>query len=61
MRVMTITFNPSEVGMVKLGKDTYQINANDRLEDKIVIFGHLPFELKGDRYVNEEGITVYIK
>lgn len=58
---MTITFNPSEVGMVKLGKDTYQINAHDLLEDKIVIFGHLPFTLVGDKYVNEEGIKVYIK
>ena len=58
---MTITFNPSEVGMVKLGKDIYQINADERLEDKIVIWGHLPFELKGDYYTNEEGIKVYIK
>lgn len=58
---MTITFNPSEVGMIKLGKDRYQINANDRLEEEIVIFGHLPFKLVGDNYVNEEGIKVYIK
>ena len=58
---MTISFNPSEVGMIKIGKDTYQINANDRFEDEIVIFGHLPFTLVGDYYTNEEGIKVYIK
>ena len=58
---MTITFNPSEVGMIKIGKDKYQINANDRLEEEIIIFGHLPFKFVGDNYVNEEGIKVYIK
>jgi len=61
MRVMTITFNPSELGMVFLGMDRYQINADERLEDKIVIWGHLPFELKGDYYENEVGVRVYIK
>ena len=58
---MKPAFNPSEVGMIKIGKDKYQINANKRLEDKIVIFGHLPFTLVGDYYTNEEGIKVYIK
>jgi len=58
---MTISFNPSELGMVFLGMDKYQINADERLEDKIVIFGHLPFTLVGDKYVNEEGVKVYIK
>jgi hypothetical protein len=58
---MRPAFNPSEVGMIKIGKDKYQINANDKLEDEIVIFGHLPFKLVGDKYVNEEGIKVYIK
>jgi hypothetical protein len=58
---MTISFNPSELGMVYLGNDIYQINADERLEDKIVIFGHLPFTLVGDKYVNEEGVKVYIK
>jgi hypothetical protein len=58
---MTISFNPSELGMVYLGNDIYQINASDKLEDKIVIFGHLPFTLVGDKYVNEEGVKVYIK
>jgi hypothetical protein len=58
---MTISFNPSELGMVYLGNDIYQINASDKLEDEIVIFGHLPFTLVGDKYVNEEGVKVYIK
>ena len=58
---MTITFNPSELGMVYLGIDKYQINANERLQDEIVIWGHLPFKLVGDKYVNEEGVEVYIK
>ena len=58
---MTISFNPSELGMIYLGNDIYQINADKRLEDKIVIFGHLPFTLVGDKYVNEEGVKVYIK
>ena len=58
---MTISFNPSELGMVYLGNDIYQINASDILEDEIVIFGHLPFTLVGDKYVNEEGVKVYIK
>ena len=58
---MTISFNPSELGMVYLGNDIYQINADERLEDKIVIFGHLPFTLVCDKYVNEEGVKVYIK
>ena len=58
---MTISFNPSELGMVYLGNDIYQINTDERLEDKIVIFGHLPFTLVGDKYVNEEGVKVYIK
>jgi hypothetical protein len=58
---MRPAFNPSEVGMIKIGKDKYQINANDKLEDEIVIFGHLPFKLVGDKYVNEEGVKVYIK
>ena len=62
---MTISFNPSELGMVYLGQwrdgPRYQINADERLEDKIVIFGHLPFELKGDYYENEVGVRVYIK
>jgi hypothetical protein len=44
---MTISFNPSELGMIYLGNDIYQINASDKLEDKIVIFGHLPFKLVG--------------
>lgn len=58
---MTISFNPSELGMVSLGMDRYQINADDRLEDKIVIWGHLPFTLVGDHYENEIGVKVYIK
>ena len=58
---MIISFNPSELGMVFLGMDTYQINADERLEDKIVIWGHLPFTLVGDHYENEVGVKVYIK
>ena len=63
---MTISFNPSELGMIFLGlwKDgpRYQINADDRLQEKIVIRGHLPFTLKGeDMYENELGVKVYIK
>ena len=58
---MKPSFNPTELGMTFLGVDKYQINADERLEDKIVIFGHLPFELKGDYYTNEEEIKVYIK
>ncbi len=58
---MTISFNPSELDMIYLGNDIYQINASDKLEDEIVIFGHLPFTLVGDKYINEEGVKVYIK
>ena len=60
---MAPSFNPSEVGMVFLGKDRYQINANDRLEDKIVIWGHLPFQWdpSTEKYTNEEGVQVYVK
>ena len=58
---MTISFNPSELGMVSLGMDRYQINADERLEDKIVIWGHLPFTLVGDHYENEIGVKVFIK
>jgi len=58
---MTISFNPSELGMTYLGMDRYQINADERLEDKIVIWGHLPFTLVGDHYENEIGVKVYIK
>jgi hypothetical protein len=47
---MKPSFNPSELGMVYLGRwrdgSRYQINADERLEDKIVIWGHLPFELR---------------
>jgi hypothetical protein len=58
---MTISFNPSELGMVYLGMDKYQINADERLQDEIVIWGHLPFKLKDDYYKNEVGVKVYIK
>jgi hypothetical protein len=60
---MKPSFNPSEAGMIKIGKDKYQINANDRLEDEIVIFGHLPFtwDNKTENYVNELGVKVYVK
>ena len=60
---MTISFNPSELGMIYLGMDRYQINADERLEDQIVIFGHLPFtfNVKLDCYTNEEGVKVYVK
>ena len=59
---MTKAFNPSELGMVYLGNDIYQINASDLLEEEIVIFGHLPFTFNGvDRYTNEEGVKVYVK
>ncbi len=58
---MTISFNPTELGMTFLGVDKYQINADERLEDEIVIWGHLPFKLVGDKYVNEIGVQVYIK
>ena len=58
---MTISFNPSELGMTYSGMDRYQINADERLEDKIVIWGHLPFTLVGDHYENEVGVKVYIK
>ena len=61
---MNPSFNPSEVGMVFLGLlqhvSRYQINADERLEDKIVIWSHLPFELNGDYYENEVGVRVYI-
>jgi hypothetical protein len=58
---MTISFNPSELGMVYLGNDIYQINADERLQDEIVIWGQLTFKLIGDNYVNEIGVEVYIK
>ena len=58
---MTITFNPSELGMIKIGKDAYQINANNKLQDNIVIWGHLPFKMVSDYYQNELGVKVYIK
>ena len=58
---MKPSFNPTELGMTFLDMDKYQINADERLEDKIVIWGHLPFELKGDYYENEVGVKVYIK
>ena len=62
---MKPSFNPSELGMVYLGQwqdgSRYQINADERLEDEIVIWGHLPFKLVGDKYVNEIGVQVYIK
>ena len=58
---MRPSFNPSELGMTFLGVDKYQINADERLEDEIVIWGHLPFKLVGDKYVNEIGVKVYIK
>ena len=58
---MRPSFNPSELGMTFLGVDKYQINANESLEEEIVIWGHLPFKLVGDKYVNEIGVEVYIK
>ena len=58
---MIISFNPSELGMVYLGMDMYRINANDRLQNEIVIWGHLPFKLVGDYYQNELGVKVFIK
>jgi hypothetical protein len=59
---MMKSFNPSELGMVYLGMNIYRINANDLLEDEIVIFGHLPFTFNGvDCYTNEEGVKVYVK
>jgi hypothetical protein len=60
--MLSPSFNPSEVGMVMLRPNVYQINANDRLEDEIVIFGHLPFTFNGvDCYINEEGVKVFVK
>lgn len=60
--MLSPSFNPSEVGMVMLRPNVYQINANDRLEDQIVIFGHLPFTFNGvDCYINEEGVKVFVK
>ena len=60
---MAPSFNPSELGMVFLGKDRYQINASNRLEDNIVIWGHLPFQWdpNSEKYTNEEGVQVYVK
>jgi len=58
---MTVSFNPGELGMVRLGMDVYQINANDLLQNEIVIWGHLPFKLVGDYYQNKIGVKVYIK
>ena len=58
---MKPSFNPTELGMTFLDMDKYQINADERLEDEIVIWGHLPFKLVGDKYVNEIGVKVYIK
>ena len=59
---MTISFNPSELGMVFLRPNVYQINANDLLEEEIVIFGHLPFTFNGvDSYTNKEGVKVFVK
>ena len=60
--MLSPSFNPSEVGMVMLRPNVYQINANDRLEDEIVIFGHLPFTFNGvDCYINKEGVKVFVK
>ena len=60
--MLSPSFNPSEVGMVMLRPNVYQINANDRLEDEIVIFGHLPFTFNGvDCYTHEEGVKVFVK
>jgi hypothetical protein len=56
------SFNPSELGMLYLKPNVYQINANDRLEEEIVIFGHLPFTFNGvDCYTNEENVKVFVK
>jgi hypothetical protein len=59
---MAPSFNPSELDMVYLGNNVYQINANERLEDEIVIWGHLPFKWDPtEKYVNEEGVKVFVK
>jgi len=59
---MTKSFNPSELDMVFLRPNVYQINAHDLLEDEIVIFGHLPFTFNGvDCYTNEENVKVFVK
>ena len=59
---MTISFNPSELGMVFLRPNVFQINAHDLLEDEIVICGHLPFTFNGvDCYTNEENVKVFVK
>ena len=56
------SFNPSELGMVYLGNDIYQINADERLEDEIVIWGHLPFTWDPtEKYVNSDGVKVFVK
>jgi len=59
---MIVSFNPSELSMVMLRPNVYQINAHSLLEEEIVIFGHLPFTFNGvDCYTNEEGVKVFIK
>ena len=57
------TFNLSELDAAYMGMNIYQINANERLEDKIMVFGYLePFELVGeDKYVNPDGTKLFIK
>ena len=56
------SFNPSELGMLYLKPNVYQINANDLLEEEIVIFGHLTFTFNGvDCYTNEENVKVFVK
>ena len=60
---MLPSFNPSELAMIYLGNDIYQVSPNNRLEDEIVIFGHLPFKWdeKREHYINDENVKVYIK
>lgn len=56
------TFNLSELDAVYMGMNRYRINANERLEDKIIVFGYLePFELVGeDKYINPDGTKLFI-
>lgn len=57
------TFNLSELDAAYMGMNIYRINANERLEEKIMVFGYLePFELVGeDKYVNPDGTKLFIK
>lgn len=61
MENIIVSFTQSELSMVRFNDKRYQINSHPLLADQIVIFGFKTFDLVGDKYINEDGIKVYIK